>query len=83
MTLWIWLQSSVVILAVSVTEGIFIAQQFSASCAKCIAVIAVACLPRRLFTPCIAMLAFCSLKIGYSLPPQVFLESESSPPYHV
>lgn len=70
MTLWLRLQSSVVILAVSVTEGIFIALHFSTSCAKCIAVIAFGCLPQKLFTPCIAMLAYCSPKIGYSLPPQ-------------
>lgn len=38
----------------------FIALHFSTSCAKCIAVIASGCLPQRLFTPCITMLAYCS-----------------------
>ncbi len=62
---------------------IFIAQHFSTSCAKCIAAIASGCVPHRPFKPSITMLAHCCLKIGYSLPPQVFMESGSSPHYHV
>jgi len=46
--------------AVQVIERIFIALHFSTSCAKCIAVVALGCLPQGLFTPHSAMLAYCS-----------------------
>lgn len=49
-----------VIQALERQRGFFIALHFSTSCAKCIAVIASGCLPQRLFTPCITMLAYCS-----------------------